>query len=138
MSHLGRFSTQFFKKFFTFCKGVAGISFEFNCRAAIVKVHLLFRNSRTSRSPFELCAWKILLAGLSLSLSFPSLSAYYNENYASEISVGEEHRFHRLSFRCPSSDIPHISRNITSFPVFRFILIVVNFSRENSVFFIIK
>jgi len=74
MSHdLDRFSTQFSKKFFTFCKGVTAISFEFNCCAAIVKVHLLFRNSRTPLSSFELCAWEILTRW-SLSLSLFSIT----------------------------------------------------------------
>lgn len=108
-----RFSARFFEKFFAFCKGVAGISFKFNCRAAIVKVHLLFRNSGTPRAvPLNfLCLGNSNSSG---SLSFPSFSAYYDGNYASEISAGEEHRFHRLSFRCPSSDIHRISFNIIS------------------------
>lgn len=104
-----RLSARFSKKFFTFCEIVAGISFEFVCHAAIVKVsYSEFRDS--SRSPFELCAWKIPTR----PLSFSSLSAYYDGNYTSEISVDEEHRFYRLSFRCPPFDIFHVLFNCLS------------------------
>lgn len=73
-------------------------------------------------------------------LSFPSFFAYYLGNYAFEISVGEKHRFHRLSFRCSSSAVLHISFNITSFPFFRFIPrhSTLNFSRQNFLSFSIE
>lgn len=68
-----RFLARFSEKFF--CKGVAGISFEFNCHAVIVKVHLLFKNLGTPRAvPLNFVSGKFQLAGLSLFHHFPHIT----------------------------------------------------------------
>lgn len=56
------------EKFFTFCKGIAGISFEFNYNAVIVKVHFLFRDSGTRRAvPLNFVPEKFQLALFSIT-----------------------------------------------------------------------
>lgn len=69
------------------------------------------------RSPFELCTWEIPARW---SFSFPSLSAYYDGNYTSEMFVSEEYR---LSFRRPIAISYHsyIFQHVTSLFLFRFI-----------------
>lgn len=101
----------------------ASLAFHLNSIAIIVKVHFLFRNSGKLVAQ---SLWTLYLRNSSSRwpLSFPSFSVYYDGNYASEISVGEEHRFYRLSFRYPSSfRIPHISFQYYFFPAFRFVLV---------------
>lgn len=108
---------RFSEKFFTFCKGVVGISFEFNCHAAIVKVHLLFRNSGTPLFPLNFVPRKFQLAG---PLPFPSLSiAYYDRNY---IRIWDfRRRRTSIPIACHfavRAITPHITFNITSFPIY--------------------
>lgn len=74
MYELSRLSVQF-SEFFAFCADDGGVSLEFNCHAAIVKVHLLFRNLGTRRAvPLNFAPQKFQLAGLSLFRHFPRIT----------------------------------------------------------------
>lgn len=99
----------FSKKFFAFCKGVAGISFEFNCHCqSTSRIQKLLVQS----------LWTLRLGNSnSRSLFYPHHFPHITERITlPRFLPVREHRFYRLSFRY-SSSLTYLSTLLPSYPI---------------------
>lgn len=122
-----RFLARFSEKFFTFCRGVA---FHLNSIATqLLSKYISY--SENSRSPFELCASEI-------PARWPLSLFHHFSHITSGITLPrfllEEYRFHRLSFRCPSSFTYLLILLPSLFPIYFMSRDIKFFTTEFSVF----